>query len=344
MVKTLVLLCGGVSPEHEISLRSVKNILGSVDRNKYHIHVIGISKTGHWYLLDETEIGETIADGGQKVALDPGSRECFKVESGSIGSVDVVFPVLHGPNGEDGTVQGLLEVLNVPYVGPGVLGSSVSMDKDTTKRLLRQEGVNVANWRLVRSAEQIPAYEEIVDYLGPTVFVKPANMGSSVGVNRATNEKEYNEAVEEALRYDSKVLIEELLEGRELECAVLGNTDPKASGVGEVKSGTIYSYDEKYSDTSSAQTIIPANVTENELILLKKTAIEAYKALNCKGLSRVDVFLSSTGEVFVNEVNTMPGFTNISMYPQLWEQEGVPYTELIDQLIDLAIEAFNGKE
>lgn len=336
-MKNLILICGGVSPEHEISLRSAKNILKALDRSKYQVHVVGISKKGNWLLMDEDSLGTTIPESGQSVSLKPGSANCFYTAESTLGKIDVIFPILHGPNGEDGSIQGLIQILDVPCVGPGVLSSSVSMDKEITKRLLRAEGIQVVDWMILRKGDSIPTYEEVVRTLGQVVFVKPANMGSSVGVTRVSEEQEWAKAIEDAFLYDNKVLIETCLVGRELECAVLGNDSPKASGVGEVQSGEVYSYDEKYADSSTAKTIIPADVSKTELDALQTTAIKAYKALECVGLSRVDMFLDKSGNVLVNEVNTMPGFTSISMYPKLWMDKGLSYSQLIDELIELAV-------
>ncbi len=336
-MKKVVLLCGGVSPEHEISLRSVKNIIKAIDENQYEVIVIGISKTGKWFLMNEDVLETTIPDEGESIFVKPGSRECFHTLNSSLGEIDVIFPILHGPNGEDGSIQGLIQVLDVPFVGPGVLSSSISMDKEISKRLLQAEGIRVAKWLLMRTGDSIPNFDEVVKKLGGVVFVKPANMGSSVGVTRVSSGKEWMNAIDQAFVHDDKVLVEECLVGREMECAVLGNQSPKVSGVGEVKSGEVYSYDEKYSASSTAETIIPADVSVQELEALRSTALRAYKALECKGLSRVDMFLDSNGDAIVNEINTMPGFTSISMYPKLWENEGVTYSQLIDELIELAI-------
>ncbi|MEP1094854.1 MAG: D-alanine--D-alanine ligase family protein [Cyclobacteriaceae bacterium] len=336
-MQNLILLCGGDSPEHEISMRSAQNILKALDREKYSVQVIGISKKGQWFLLDEASLGSSVPDQGLMVSIHPGSRDCFYISESSIGPVDVIFPILHGPNGEDGSIQGLIQILNIPFVGPGVLGSSLCMDKELAKRVLRQEGIKVAEWILLRKGDPIPSFEEVVTKLGSVFFVKPANMGSSVGVSRVSNLSDWTIAINEAFSYDHKVLVEECLIGREMECAVLGNQSPKASGVGEVQSGGVYSYDEKYDKSSSAKIMIPAEVSEEELEALRSTAVSSYKALECRGLSRVDMFLDKDGVVFVNEVNTMPGFTSISMYPQLWENEGLGYTELVNQLIELAV-------
>lgn len=337
-MKNLLVLCGGQSPEHTISVRSTKNILNALGRNKYRITLIGISQKGDWRLIEEEEISDEITDQGREVAIVPGKEEPFMVQGRSLGKFDVVFPILHGPNGEDGTIQGLLRLLKIPFVGPGVMSSSVSMDKDVTKRLLKEGGIKVASWRLVQKGDSVPTYSEIKKQLGDVVFVKPANMGSSVGVHRVSSESEWLDGIKDALNYDRKVLVEESIQGRELECAVMGNQSPVASGVGEVRSGNFYSFEEKYASSSHAEIIIPASVDEKHLAELKKTAVKTYKALDCEGMSRVDMFLTDGGEVFVNEVNTIPGFTSISMYPKLWEEEGVDYGTLIDKLIDLAIE------
>lgn len=335
-MKRILVLCGGQSPEHAISVRSCKNVLKAINRDKYEVTVVGISEHGSWNLLNENSIPTTIESGGRTVEIKPGNTDCFWSEGKSLGEFDVVFPILHGPNGEDGTIQGLLKLLNIPFVGCGVLSSAISMDKDSTKRLLDSEGIGVSKWLLLNKNNTNPSFQEAQSSLSKVLFVKPSNMGSSVGVHRVTNETEWNEALQDAFKYDHRVLVEEEIKGRELECAVMGNTEPKASGVGEVSSGNFYSYEEKYEETSVAQVVIPAKVNSSELALLRSTAIKTYKTLHCTGLARVDMFLTESGEVLVNEVNTMPGFTNISMYPKLWEQEGLDYSNLIDQLIELA--------
>ncbi|MEO9485544.1 MAG: D-alanine--D-alanine ligase family protein [Ekhidna sp.] len=338
-MKSLLVLCGGQSPEHSISIRSARNILNALDHSRYTVTLVGISQKGAWRLLAPHEIDDIdeIDLQGEQVSIQPGEKESFYCNGKSLGHFDAAFPVLHGPNGEDGTIQGLFRLLKIPFVGPDVLASSVSMDKDVTKRLLRECGMKVAEWVLVRKEDQLPVYTELVKELGGVFFVKPANMGSSVGVHRVASEDEWKHAIIDALKYDSKVLVEKSIEGRELECAVLGNANPKASGVGEVQSGNFYSYEEKYYATSDAEIVIPAKIDVKYLPSLQHTAIQAYEALGCEGLSRVDMFLTDKGEVYVNEVNTIPGFTSISMYPKLWEQAGLSYSDLIDELVDLAI-------
>ncbi|MEO9870854.1 D-alanine--D-alanine ligase family protein [Ekhidna sp.] len=336
-MKNILILCGGQSPEHVISIRSTKNIIKEIDKSRYNFSIIGISKAGSWRLVREDELAEEITTQGELVSIHPGGQDFFVSNNKSIGRFDVVFPILHGPKGEDGTIQGLLCLLGIPFVGSDVLGSAASMDKDVAKRLLRDSGIKVADWILIIRGDEIPTYAE-VSFLGSVVFVKPANMGSSVGVHRVTNESEWNVAIKDSLQYDRKVLVEKKVEGKELECAVLGNDHPKASGVGEVISGNFYSYEEKYASSSKATTRIPADVDLKYVDQLKATAIKAYKALGCQGMSRVDMFFQDNGEILVNEVNTIPGFTSISMYPQLWEQEGMSYSDLINELIELAIE------
>lgn len=336
-MKNLLVLCGGQSPEHQISIRSTKNILDALDRSCYSVTLVGISQSGEWRNLSESELNSEIVDQGERVILHPGKTDCLWCEGKSLGVFDVVFPILHGPNGEDGSMQGLLRLLGLPFVGPNVLSSAMAMDKDVTKQILHNAGLNVAKWMVVKRGETLPEYEDVCDQLGEVVFVKPANMGSSVGVHRVAASSEWANALNDALKYDQKIVIEEAINGRELECAVLGNEEVQSTGVGEVESGAFYSFDEKYADASAAKIIIPAPVGPH-LSALKQTAIDAYKALGCEGMSRVDMFLKDDGTILVNEINTIPGFTTISMYPKLWEQEGLDYTALVDRLITLAIQ------
>ncbi|MEO1253383.1 MAG: D-alanine--D-alanine ligase family protein [Bacteroidota bacterium] len=338
-MKNLLILCGGQSPEHVISIRSTKNVLGAIDRTKYQVMIIGISELGEWRLLKEDELANTVtSQEGSPVTIHPGYDHCFFCDSQPLSRPDVVFPVLHGPNGEDGAIQGMLRLLGLPFVGSGILGSAACMDKDVTKRLLRDSGIQVADWILIHKGEKVPDYNVIAKQLGKVVFVKPANMGSSVGVHRVSNETEWVNGIKDALIYDQKVLVERNVTGRELECGVLGNDSPVTTGVGEVRSGNFYSYTEKYDGDSQAEIVIPADIDSKFLSILKETALKAYRTLNCNGMSRVDMFLTPDGKVYVNEINTIPGFTSISMYPKLWEKEGISYSDLIDRLIELAIE------
>lgn len=334
-MKNILILCGGQSPEHEISIRSTKNILQAINREKYQVILVGISKLGNWFWVENEKLDEVITT-GEEVSLVFGTKQFLKTSNQTLPQIDVVFPVLHGTNGEDGSIQGLFEMLGVPYISPDVLGSSVSMDKDIAKRVLRDAGVEVADWVLIRNGEKITSYSEVASKLGNVLFVKPANMGSSVGVHKVKNEQEWLPAIQDALQFDKKVLVEKHVIGRELECAVMGNDQPIASGVGEVLGEDFYSYDEKYSEASSTDTMIPAKVTEEEKQALRKVALATYQSLGCEVLSRVDMFLTKDGTIYVNEVNTIPGFTSVSMYPKLWEEEGISYAKLLDCLVEYA--------
>jgi D-alanine-D-alanine ligase len=260
--------------------------------------------------------------------------------------VDVVFPVLHGPFGEDGTVQGLLKLANVPFVGASVLGSAIGMDKDVMKRLLRDANIPIGRFQTYdrRTARQIK-FANIKKALGLPLFVKPANLGSSVGISKVNNRQELIAAVKKALRFDNKILIEEFIQGREIECSVLGNDDPIVSLPGEIVTGhDFYSYDAKYIDDQGAHLEIPAKLPKAIVKNVQEIAIETYKALCCEGMARVDFFLKANGKVLVNEINTIPGFTQISMYPKMWEASGIPYTKLIDRLIQLALRRFRQEQ
>lgn len=285
---------------------------------------------------------------GENLALVPGKQEEQLVQlSGqqTPGSLDVVFPILHGPFGEDGTVQGLLKLANIPFVGAGVLGSAVGMDKDVMKRLLRDAGIPIARFIVLNkySADEV-AFDDAREQLGRPLFIKPANLGSSVGIHKVRDREEFDRAVRDAFKYDNKVLIEECIIGREIECSVLGNDQPVASVLGEIlPSHEFYSYEAKYLDENGAVLEIPAKLPPEISERIRQTAIKTFSVLCCEGMARVDFFLRNGEEIIVNEINTIPGFTRISMYPKLWEASGLPYGELIDRLIGLAIEKF-GRE
>jgi D-alanine-D-alanine ligase len=269
------------------------------------------------------------------------SSELVDRGGGPLGKIDVLFPVLHGPYGEDGTIQGLAKLADVPCVGAGVLGSAVGMDKDVMKRLLRDAGIPIAPFRTVLSARRHEAgqsYEDMTRTVGPRLFVKPANLGSSVGISRVSSRVEYDRALELAFQYDSKVIVEAEVVGREIECSVLGNEDPVASVPGEiVPADGFYSYEAKYLDVNGAELRVPAPLDEQETRTVRETAVHTFQALCCEGMARVDGFLTPDGRFVVNEINTIPGFTRISMYPKLFEASGISYGELVDRLIDLAI-------
>jgi len=348
----LALVFGGQSAEHEVSLLSAKNVLSALNKDKYEPVLIAIDKKGRWFLIEDPQ---TLLDEDQHkylfkegkkagLAVLPGQNDyqIIKLETGaSIGRIDVVFPVLHGPFGEDGTVQGLLKLTGLPFVGASVLGSSVGMDKDIMKRVLDHANISVTKFMAIGYGQKL-SFDQVRDSLGMPVFVKPSNMGSSVGISKVTNEEELTRAIETAFLYDTKVIIEEFIKGREIECSVLGNEDPIASVPGEIlPQQDFYSYEAKYIDENGAILDIPAKLSEDMVQKVQNLAIAAYKTLCCEGMARVDMFLKDNGDLIVNEINTLPGFTKISMYPKLWEETGLPYDQLIDRLIELALERFD---
>ncbi|WCE06128.1 D-alanine--D-alanine ligase [Pseudoxanthomonas sp. JBR18] len=345
------ILFGGRSAEHEVSLQSARNIVEALDTTRFEPVLIGIDKQGQWHLCDPQAWLQHAHDpkrialqpGGQGVALIPGAPrlQLQPVEAGAaLAQVDVVFNIVHGTLGEDGAFQGLLRVANLPFVGSGVLGSAVAMDKDVAKRLLRDAGLQVAPFECLtrRSAAALDA-EALIARLGLPLFVKPANQGSSVGVSRVTEAAGLAAALAQAFRYDHKVLVEAAVAGREIECAVLGNDAPQASVCGEVVvHDAFYAYDTKYLNEDGAEVVVPAELDADTQARIQAIALRAYQALDCAGLARVDVFLTPQGEVVINELNTLPGFTRISMYPKLWQASGMTYPQLVTRLIELALE------
>jgi D-alanine-D-alanine ligase len=352
------LIFGGRSGEHEVSLASAESVMANLDRDTYEVVPIGITRGGSWLLGTEPRMlraAEQNANHNQgleettAVTLtgDPQLRHLISVENGedlgNRGSLDVIFPVLHGTYGEDGTLQGLLDMANVPYVGCGVLGSALGMDKEKMKLVFQAVGLPVAEYMVFRRNhwEYKPEFilNTIEQRLGYPCFVKPVNLGSSVGVNKAHNRTELEHALNAAAEYDRKIIIERGINCREVECSVLGNDEPIASVVGEVlSSNEFYDYRAKYIDGKS-QVVIPAAITQATAEEVRRLAVQAFLALDLSGLARVDFFLEKeTGQVYINEVNTMPGFTSISMYPKLWEASGLPYAQLMDRLIELALE------
>jgi D-alanine-D-alanine ligase len=344
MKRHVAIIFGGKSPEHEVSVISARNICNAIDKDHFEALLIGISTDGMWY-LETPEAHQqkdfVIGKDGVALALIPGAANpLIRLDTyEALPHLDAVFPTTHGPNGEDGSLQGILKHLNLAYVGPDVLGSAVAMDKDVCKRLFKEAGIGCADGIVLYRHEKYDIdYQNIIDNLSIPLFVKPCNMGSSIGVSKAENELQLKEAIDEAFKYDVKILVEKAVVGRELECAVLGNEHPQASGVGEVSvSQGFYDFETKYVN-DDAQLDIPAhNISEEDLQRIRATAIHAYRVLGLEGLTRVDVFLTPDQHVVVNEVNTLPGFTNISMYPKLWENSGIAYTQLITKLLDLAI-------
>jgi D-alanine-D-alanine ligase len=350
MRKTRVaVIFGGKSAEHEVSLQSAKNIVDALDKNRFDVTLIGIDKNGQWHVNEESnylihaENPALIAlnRSNQSLALIPGEDTRQLVNSrnaGVLDQVDVVFPIVHGTLGEDGSLQGLLRMANLPFVGAGVLGSAVAMDKDVTKRLLREAGIEVAPFQTF-TRTRAPVFADVVAKLGLPLFVKPANQGSSVGVSKVEDEAGFRAAMALAFNFDHKVIVESAIVGREIECAILGNEHPRASACGEivVDSG-FYSYDSKYIDENAARVVVPADIDAAASDAIRQLAVRAFEVLDCAGLARVDVFLTPSGKVVVNEVNTLPGFTRISMYPKLWQASGMSYSELVTTLIDLALE------
>ncbi len=346
-------LFGGISPEHEVSLRSAESVLSHMDGDKYNIFPVGITKEGQWILYGGCDYSQLptgqwlLHPGNCNAAISPVREQgllCFTGSGVKQIKVDVVFPVLHGENGEDGAMQGLLQMAGIPYVGPHVSASAVAMDKTLTKLVADNSGITQASWLLVRSSELDGQMDAVVsrveEKFSYPVFVKPAGTGSSVGVSKANSRQQLYEALLQAGKYDEKILVEEFISGREVEVAVLGNDTPVASVVGEIDSGAeFYDYDAKYvTDTSVAY--IPARVSEEIAERLRERAVQVYKAIGCQGLSRVDFFVTyEDNRVVFNEINTIPGFTSISMYPKLFAASGIEYSELIDRLLQLAMEA-----
>jgi D-alanine-D-alanine ligase len=350
----VVVLFGGRSAEHEISCISARSVMDALDPERYEVVPIGVTKAGRWELLREgppalpasrdAPLPEVAPATGPDVALDqePGARALVG-QDGSRTQIDVVFPVMHGPFGEDGSIQGLLEMAGVPYVGAGVLGSAVGMDKAVQKVLFAAAGIPVVEHEVVHEREwqdDPGGVEARAERLGYPRFAKPAGLGSSVGITKVHGPHELRPALEEAFRFGRKALLERAVEGaREIECAVLGNDDPVASVAGEIvpTGHEFYSYEAKYLDETGSDLLIPAPVPPATMDEVRRLAVAAFRAIDGAGMARVDFFLAGE-RLFVNEVNTIPGFTSISMYPKLWEASGLSYPDLVDRLIELAIE------
>lgn len=350
---------GGKSAEHEVSLNSAQNVMRALDKNKYEVIPIGISKEGQWLLRGDplqaltngrTSLPQLLTSGYHIVDdLSTGREVIPGSHAASLPDVDVIFPVLHGPFGEDGTVQGLLELADIPYVGAGVMSSAVGMDKAAMKDLFRSHDLPTPRYLVIKRHEWERSPDRVAEAvqreIGYPCFVKPANMGSSVGVTKAHAAADLAHALSEAALFDRKLLVEHAVaEAREIECSVLGNDDPRASVPGEIVPGhEFYDYDAKYIDESS-QLLIPAPIDPVLAQRVRELSIKAFLALDCAGMARVDFLLSrTTGELYLSEVNTIPGFTRISMYPKLWEASGLSYSALIDRLIELALERYTDK-
>ncbi len=335
------ILFGGKSVEHHISILSATNVVAALDRERFHPLLIGIDKDGKWYLCDE--VSEGISSGTPlSICLDA-TAPYFKPEDGKAAFLlDIVFPVLHGTDGEDGSIQGLLQTMGLPYVGSDVAGSAMAMDKTITKKLLQASGIPVCPFLTfhIRNREIID-FEKVKKSLGVPFIAKPASLGSSVGVRKVDTEEQLDMSVEEVFAIDTQIIFESFVPGRELECAVLGNKSPRASAPGEIVlqgKYEYYTFEAKYEDKEATTLVIPADLDADTIEKIKHCSVLAYQSLGCKDFARIDLFLTHKGEVIVNEVNSIPGFTNVSMFPQLWEVEGISYTLLISQLIDLGLE------
>ncbi len=330
----LLLLFGGKSSEHEVSLNSARNVFEAIDKGQYNVTLVAITKGGEWRLVDTVrEANDTDA----AVILDLADGH-FYAGSDQL-TVDVAFPVLHGKFGEDGTIQGLLELLNIPYVGPTVLGAAVTMNKDMTKRLARDAGVPVVPWRVWNTETKAPSYKEIQNEFGGVVFVKPSRAGSSMGVSRVENAGQWQAAIDLAAQHDTEVLIEKAVTGNEFQVAVLGNATPRATDICEIVIGAkFHDFEDKYNQDSAAQFFIPARLSQATTEQIREWAIRSYKATNCRGMARVDFLADADGQIYLNEINSIPGFTGVSVYPKLWNAAGIGYSQLISNLIKLALQ------
>lgn len=351
---------GGRSGEHEVSIRSARSVIEAIDKSKYEVVPIAITKEGNWLapaaaaellpasaqrLLSKQQLGSSKED--VAIVGDPSRNGLIELDRKSnVGRLDVVFPVLHGTYGEDGTLQGLLELAAIPFVGCGTLASSCGMDKVVMKALFKEAGLPICRytWLLRTDWENDPdgVTRRIKREIGLPCFVKPANLGSSVGVSKATDKASLAKAIDLAARYDRKIMVEELVEGREIECAVIGNDEPQASLPGEYviheESARFLDYTEKYSSTGHVDFIVPARISKTVIAKIQKLAVAAYKAIDAAGLSRVDFFLKKNGELLLNEINTLPGLTDVSGFPKMWAATGVSFPQVIDELIELALE------
>lgn len=337
--KTVLLLFGGESSEHEVSISSARNVYAAIDNTKFNVILGYIDTQGKWWLLDRFS-SDINTHGAPQLAPVLGTGGFVSFPSSRIVKPDVILPILHGKNGEDGSVQGLAQLLHIPIVGCDMTSSSICMDKIATKEILITHGITVAPYEVHRRGGDVPDFNQLSMRLGSPMFVKPARAGSSVGVSKVYSDEELIAALNLAHEHDDMALIERGISGRELEVAVLGNPPThETSRVGEViVSDDFYSYDAKYAASSNSQVKIPADIDEPTESQIRQLASDAYEALGCSGLTRVDFFLADDGTIYLNELNTLPGFTNISMYPKLWREQGVTYSQLVERLIALAID------
>jgi len=341
------IIFGGKSGEHEVSLNSAYNVMNAIDKDKFDITPVGITKDGKWIVYDGDI--QKVKDGTWVDEVEMPETNLEILAGGKLENIDVFFPVLHGTFGEDGTIQGLFDIMDVPYVGCGVLASSVAMDKIATKQICKEAGVNTGEFAMLRKSEILSDLEKCANLIqlcfDYPVFVKPANMGSSVGISKAKDMDTLKAALLEAVKYDTKVIVEAFVSGREVEVAVLGNENAEASCVGEViPCNDFYDYEAKYLSGDESIVVIPADISEELSERVRRAAVKAYNAISGSGLARVDFFIAEGDMILLNEINTLPGFTNISMYPKLWQASGIEYTELITKLIDLAFERYDRRK
>jgi D-alanine-D-alanine ligase len=342
--KKVAILYGGRSVEHGVSVNSARNIFEYIDKERFEPLPMGITRNGQWYLTSnvtrDIEQGKALG-----LILDAQSPGFMLLSSGDRMKADIIFPVLHGTDGEDGSIQGMIKAMDIPMVGTGVLGSSVSMNKIVAKQLLKVAGLPVTKFLAFHYSQQADiSFTEVKKNLGLPFMVKSASLGSSVGVSKVKDEKSFNQAIKEAFRYDDALLIEEFITGREIECAILGNHPPQASYPGEIvisKKYEFYTFDAKYVDPEAVQINVPASLNAKTAEKIREVCIKAYQALYCEDFARVDLFVTEEGRIFINEINTIPGFTNSSMYPMMWNERGVNFTDLISKLLDLAEERYN---
>ncbi len=347
----LVLLYGGKSAEHEISLISAQYIFEKINKERFTIICVGIAKDGTWYFQDNPRDKDPLAikttPNNEVSLVSINNKPLLNFMDGSKQlPVDIVFPALHGTYGEDGTIQGLLRMVNVPFVGPDVLSTAVCMDKDIMKRLFIQSNIPTCNYKMIKRADLAALdLDDIIQTLGLPCFVKPANLGSSVGISKAKSKQTLQLAIDYAFLYDQKIIIEEAIDGREIECAVLGNEAPEASVPGEIITHhEFYSYEAKYLDEKGAELHAPANLPQTTVTEIRALAIKAFQALDCEGMARIDFFVTEKQKIYINELNTIPGFTHISMYPKMWEATGVDGDTLVNRLLDLAFEKFDRQQ
>lgn len=336
---TLLLLFGGESSEHDVSVASARNVYAALDSDKFDVLFGYIDLHGNWWLLDQFDT-DIETRGMPQLATVPGAGSFITLPGNRVIKPDVILPVLHGKNGEDGSIQGLAQLVHIPIVGCDTISSAIGMDKLACKQISESSNILVAPYEVFRRGDSVPSYSKLSMTLGSPLFVKPSRGGSSVGVSKVYDETSLSDAINQALVEDDTVLIESAIDGQEVEVAALGNPPHhKVSGVGEIKVSGFYSYDEKYNNSSTAEIIIPAKLDPQVASRVQRTAKQLFRAFGCRGLARLDFFVTAGGEVYLNEINTLPGFTNVSMYPKLWREQGISYPELVEEMVRLAVES-----